>query len=144
MLFRSDMGSFDEEGYLTLRDRSKDLIISGGLNVYPKEIEDVIDGFDGVLESAVVGVPDADFGEAVVAIVVAAPGAEPDPAALRAAARERLAGFKVPKRVHVVDALPRNAMGKVEKAVLRRRFETGDETLAATGSGAGSEAGGAS
>ncbi len=138
-----DVGMFDADGYLHIVGRSKDLIISGGLNVYPKEIEDVIDGLDGVLESAVVGVPDADFGEAVVAIVVAAPGAEPDPAALRAAARERLAGFKVPKRVHVVDALPRNAMGKVEKAVLRRRFETGDETLAATGSGAGSEAGGA-
>jgi malonyl-CoA/methylmalonyl-CoA synthetase len=121
-----DVGTFDADGYLHIVGRSKDLIISGGLNVYPKEIEDVIDGLDGVLESAVVGVPDADFGEAVVAIVVASPGASPEPDVLRAAARERLAGFKVPKRVHVVDALPRNAMGKVEKAVLRRRFETAD------------------
>ena len=132
-----DVGTFDVDGYLHIVGRSKDLIISGGLNVYPKEIEDVIDGLDGVLESAVVGVPDADFGEAVVAIVVASPGASPEPDVLRAAARERLAGFKVPKRVHVVDALPRNAMGKVEKAVLRRRFETGDETTTAMGSAAG-------
>ena len=132
-----DVGMFDTEGYLHIVGRSKDLIISGGLNVYPKEIEDVIDGLDGVLESAVVGVPDVDFGEAVVAIVVAAPGADPEPAALRAAARERLASFKVPKRVHVVDALPRNAMGKVEKAVLRRRFETGDESNPGTASAAG-------
>ncbi len=130
-----DVGMFDADGYLHIVGRSKDLIISGGLNVYPKEIEDVIDGLDGVLESAVVGVPDADFGEAVVAIVVAATGADPEPAALRAAARERLAAFKVPKRVHVVDALPRNAMGKVEKAVLRRRFETGDETGPGPGAG---------
>ena len=121
-----DVGMFDADGYLHIVGRSKDLIISGGLNVYPKEIEDVVDGVDGVLESAVVGVPDADFGEAVVAIVVAEPGSSVDADAVRAAARSRLAAFKVPKRVHVVDALPRNAMGKVEKAVLRRRFETGD------------------
>ncbi len=121
-----DLGTFDADGYLHIVGRSKDLIISGGLNVYPKEIEDVIDGIDGVLETAVVGVPDADFGEAVVAIVVAAPGAELDAASVRAESREHLASFKVPRRVHVVDALPRNAMGKVEKAVLRRQFETGD------------------
>ena len=135
-----DVGTFDADGYLHIVGRSKDLIISGGLNVYPKEIEDVIDGLDGVLESAVVGVPDADFGEAVVAIVVAAPGAEPEPAALRAAARERLASFKVPKRIHLVAALPRNAMGKVEKAVLRRQFEFGP----AIGPAVGSETGDAS
>jgi len=117
-----DVGTFDADGYLHIVGRSKDLIISGGLNVYPKEIEDVIDGVDGVLESAVVGVADADFGEAVVAIVVAEPGAVVDPAVVRSEAREHLASFKVPKRVHVVDALPRNAMGKVEKAVLRREF----------------------
>ncbi len=121
-----DVGMFDSDGYLHIVGRSKDLIICGGLNVYPKEIEDVIDGLEGVVESAVVGVPDADFGEAVIAIVVVAPGAVVDPAALRASARERLASFKVPKRIHLVDSLPRNAMGKVEKAVLRRRFETGD------------------
>jgi malonyl-CoA/methylmalonyl-CoA synthetase len=120
-----DVGRFDGDGYLHIVGRSKDLIISGGLNVYPKEIEDVIDGIDGVLESAVIGVADADFGEAVVAVVVAVSGATIDPARVRAESRERLAGFKVPKRVHVVDALPRNAMGKVEKAVLRRQFEVG-------------------
>jgi malonyl-CoA/methylmalonyl-CoA synthetase len=87
--------------------------------VYPKEIEDVIDAVDGVLESAVIGVADADFGEAVVAIVVAEPGAAVDPVEVRSQARERLAGFKVPKRVIVATELPRNAMGKVQKNLLR-------------------------
>ena len=117
-----DVGMFDTDGYLHIVGRSKDLIISGGLNVYPKEIEQVLDGLDGVLESAVVGIPDADFGEAVVAVVVAREGARLDPAAVRAQARMQLAGFKVPKQVHVASALPRNAMGKVEKAALRRTY----------------------
>jgi malonyl-CoA/methylmalonyl-CoA synthetase len=92
------------------------------LNVYPKEVEDVLDALDGVFESAVIGVPDPDFGEAVVAVVVADDGAALEGAAIRAAAREHLAGYKVPRRVHVVDALPRNTMGKVEKARLRETF----------------------
>ncbi len=117
-----DVGTFDGDGYLHLVGRSKDLIISGGLNVYPKEVESVLDELDGVLESAVIGVPDPDFGEAVVAVVVADGSAAPDPAVLREAARRQLAPFKVPKRVHLVEALPRNAMGKVEKAVLRREY----------------------
>ncbi|MFN8020779.1 MAG: AMP-binding protein [Acidimicrobiales bacterium] len=121
-----DVGTFDTEGYLHLVGRSKDLIITGGLNVYPKEIEDVVDALPGVLESAVIGVPDADFGEAVVAVVVARSGSTVDPSAVRLAAREHLAPFKVPKRVHVVDALPRNAMGKIEKAALRRQFAAPD------------------
>jgi malonyl-CoA/methylmalonyl-CoA synthetase len=121
-----DLGTFDADGYLGIVGRSKDLVISGGLNVYPKEVEDVLDGLDGVLESAVIGVPDADFGEAVVAVLVAEPGAAVDEDTVRAAARGELAAFKVPKRVHVVDALPRNTMGKVEKARLRERFATGD------------------
>ncbi|HEY5874389.1 MAG TPA: hypothetical protein VIT64_03775, partial [Ilumatobacteraceae bacterium] len=121
-----DVGMVDADGYLHLVGRSKDLIISGGLNIYPKEIEDVIDAIDGVEETAVIGVVDADFGEAVVAVVVARPGAALDPDAVRAAARSRLAGFKVPKQVHVVDALPRNAMGKVEKAKLRAAFDPSD------------------
>ena len=121
-----DVGMVDDDGYLHLVGRSKDLIISGGLNIYPKEIEDVVDAIDGVEESAVIGVADADFGEAVVAVVVARPGAALDPDVVRAAARSRLAGFKVPKRVHVVDALPRNAMGKVEKAKLRSAFDPTD------------------
>lgn len=119
-----DVGLFDDDGYLHIVGRSKDLIISGGLNVYPKEVEDVIDSFEGVLESAVIGVADADFGEAVIAVLVAEPSATVDPDAVRTQARERLASFKVPKQVHVVDALPRNAMGKVEKAALRRTFGT--------------------
>jgi malonyl-CoA/methylmalonyl-CoA synthetase len=120
-----DLGHFDADGYLHLVGRSKDLVITGGLNVYPKEVEDVVDGLDGVLESAVIGVPDPDFGEAVVAVVVLQPGASAEPQAIRAASREQLAGFKVPKRVEIVDALPRNAMGKVEKAKLRTQFAPG-------------------
>ena len=117
-----DLGTFDADGYLAIVGRSKDLVISGGLNVYPKEVEDVLDGLAGVLESAVIGVPDSDFGEAVVAVVVPQTGAAVDEAAIRTAARGELAAFKVPKRVHVVDALPRNSMGKVEKARLREQF----------------------
>jgi malonyl-CoA/methylmalonyl-CoA synthetase len=117
-----DVGRIDDDGYLHLVGRSKDLVITGGLNVYPVEVEAVLDELPGVLESAVIGVPDADFGEAVVAVVVPKPGVSLDPVALRSAAREHLAGFKVPKQVHVVEALPRNAMGKVEKAVLRRTY----------------------
>ena len=117
-----DVGMFDDDGYLHIVGRSKDLIISGGLNIYPKEVEDVIDSFEGVLESAVIGIPDADFGEAVVAVLVPLPDATIDGESVRVQARERLAAFKVPKHVHVVDALPRNAMGKVEKAMLRRTY----------------------
>ena len=117
-----DIGAFDDDGYLRIVGRAKDLIITGGLNVYPAEVELAVDAVDGVLESAVIGVPDADFGEAVVAVVVAEPGRTLDGDAVRADVRRRLAGFKAPKRVEVVDALPRNAMGKVEKAVLRTHF----------------------
>jgi malonyl-CoA/methylmalonyl-CoA synthetase len=117
-----DVGQLEDGGYLRLVGRAKDLVITGGLNVYPIEVEETVDAFAGVLESAVIGVPDADFGEAVVAVVVAEPGVQLDPTALREYARRTLAGFKVPKRIHVVDALPRNAMGKVEKAKLRTLF----------------------
>ncbi|MGE0000345.1 MAG: malonyl-CoA synthase, partial [Ilumatobacteraceae bacterium] len=85
-------------------------------------VEDVIDGLDGVLDTAVIGVTDADFGEAVVAVLVPEPGATVDAANVREQARRHLAAFKVPKQVHVVEALPRNAMGKVEKAALRRTY----------------------
>jgi len=120
-----DVGTWDDDGYLHIVGRSKDLIISGGLNVYPKEVEDVIDQLPGVLESAVIGVPDSDFGEAVVAVVVPLADVALDVDLLRAAARARLAPFKVPRRIEVVDALPRNAMGKVEKAALRREYGGG-------------------
>lgn len=110
------------DDYLTIVGRSKDLIISGGYNVYPKEIESFIDELPGVVESAVIGVPHADFGEAVVAVVVRKPGAEIDEAGMIGTLRGRIANFKVPKRVHVVDELPRNTMGKVQTNVLREQF----------------------
>ena len=114
-----DVGKIDLQGYVTIVGRSKDLIISGGYNVYPAEIEGVLNELPGVAESAVVGVPHADFGEAVVAVVVARPGATPAPAVLIDTLKTKIANFKVPKRVFVVDELPRNAMGKVQKNLLR-------------------------
>ena len=117
-----DLGHIDERGYLWIVGRAKDLIITGGYNVYPREIEEAIDAIDGVEESAVIGLPHADFGEGVTAVVVA-PGrpAALDEAALQHALRERLAAYKIPKRVLFVAALPRNAMGKVQKNELRRQ-----------------------
>ena len=118
-----DMGRIDERGYVVIVGRSKDLVITGGYNVYPAEIEGYLNEMGGVAESAVIGVPHADFGEAVVAVLVARPGASPDPLALIAELKGRIANFKVPKRVLVVDALPRNAMGKVQKNVLREQHK---------------------
>ena len=118
-----DVGSISTDGYLTIVGRSKDLIITGGYNVYPKEIELALDELPGVQESAVVGVPHPDFGEAVTAVVVARTGAAPSEGELLAALKTRLANFKLPKRIHVVDELPRNAMGKVQKNVLRERYK---------------------
>ena len=116
-----DIGVFDADGYLTIVGRAKDLIISGGFNVYPKEIEEAIDAHDNVLESAVIGIPNRDFGEAVVAVVVAS--GVLDPELLRQQLKTTLASYKVPKRIVIVDALPRNALGKVEKARLRIEFQ---------------------
>ena len=117
-----DVGRFDADGYLTIVGRSKDLIITGGYNVYPKEIESVLDDLPGVVESAVVGVPHADFGEAVTAVIVCRPDAGLCEQAIVSALKERIANFKVPKRVFFVDDLPRNAMGKVQKNLLREQF----------------------
>lgn len=119
-----DLATIDNDGYVTIVGRSKDLIISGGYNIYPKEIELLIDELEGVIESAVVGVPNADFGEAVVAIVVADPKATVacDPSTIVGSLEGRLARFKLPKRVEFVDELPRNTMGKVQKNVLREQF----------------------
>lgn len=117
-----DVGVFDRDGYLSIVARAKDLIISGGYNVYPREIELVLDAIPGVAESAVIGVPHPDFGEAVTAVVVAQKDARLDPAAVIGAVKNTLANYKVPKAVHFVDDLPRNAMGKVQKALLRERF----------------------
>jgi malonyl-CoA/methylmalonyl-CoA synthetase len=117
-----DVGRVDADGYVSIVGRSKDLIISGGYNVYPKEIESVIDEMSGVLESAVIGVPHADFGEAVVAVVVLREGATLSEAALIDTLKTHIANFKVPKRVHFIAALPRNTMGKVQKNVLREQL----------------------
>ncbi len=114
-----DVAARDTDGFISIIGRNKDLIISGGFNVYPKEVELVVDALPGVAESAVVGVPHPDFGEGVVAVVVAQPGAILDPARIRAETALSLAAFKRPKAVIVVDELPRNALGKVQKAALR-------------------------
>ncbi|WP_298910372.1 malonyl-CoA synthase [uncultured Aliiroseovarius sp.] len=117
-----DLAMIDPDGYVTIVGRGKDLIITGGFNVYPKEIEGVIDELPGVLESAVIGVPHEDFGEGVVAVVVAQDGAVLDETSVKAGVAESLAKFKQPKRVVVVDELPRNTMGKVQKNVMRDTY----------------------
>jgi malonyl-CoA/methylmalonyl-CoA synthetase len=117
-----DVGRIDADGYVTIVGRSKDLVISGGYNVYPAEIEGYINEMPGVAESAVVGVPHADFGEAVVAVVVARQDARIDGAEIVGALKAKIANFKVPKRVFVAAELPRNAMGKVQKNVLREQY----------------------
>jgi malonyl-CoA/methylmalonyl-CoA synthetase len=118
-----DVGRWDANGYLSIVGRSKDLIITGGYNVYPKEIEGWLDEIEGVAESAVFGVPHHDFGEAVTAVVVPRPGHSPDPRALIAEMKTRIASFKVPKAIHVIEQLPRNQMGKVQKNLLRERYK---------------------
>ena len=116
-----DLGRLDADGYLHIVGRNKDLIIAGGYNIYPKEIEEFLDDQPGVLESAVIGVPHPDFGETPVAVLVP-DSAEPDIYSLRAAAEAKLARFKHPRHFEIVPELPRNAMGKVQKAALRQRF----------------------
>jgi malonyl-CoA/methylmalonyl-CoA synthetase len=118
-----DVGKVDEDGVVSIVGRSKDLIISGGYNVYPAEIEGYLNEQPGVAESAVIGVPHPDFGEAVVAVVVAKPGAVLDSAVLIAAMKGKIAAFKVPKRVIIDDELPRNQMGKVQKNLLREQHK---------------------
>jgi malonyl-CoA/methylmalonyl-CoA synthetase len=118
-----DLGKFDSDGYLHIIGRAKDLIISGGLNVYPSEVEAALNALPGVVESAVIGLPHEDFGEAVAAIVVLADGASLDAAPIQNALSKRLAKFKLPKRVIFAAELPRNAMGKVQKNLLREKFE---------------------
>jgi malonyl-CoA/methylmalonyl-CoA synthetase len=115
------MARIDADGYVTIVGRQKDLVITGGFNVYPKEVESMIDDLPGVLESAVIGVPHPDFGEAVVAVVV--PEGEGTSAeAITAALSGQLARFKQPKEIILLDALPRNTMGKVQKKALREEY----------------------
>ena len=117
-----DLGKIDDKGYVHILGRGKDLVISGGFNVYPKEIESEIDAMPGVIEFAVIGVPHADFGEGVTAVLVCNPGADVSEASVLNALDGRLAKFKMPKRVFIVQELPRNAMGKVQKNVLRDSY----------------------
>jgi malonyl-CoA/methylmalonyl-CoA synthetase len=117
-----DVGRMDEGGYIHILGRSKDLIISGGFNVYPREVEDCIDRFDGVQESAVIGMPHPDFGEGVMAVVVARHGADVDADALKRFLRRSLASYKLPKCVAIAKELPRNAMAKVQKDRLREIY----------------------
>ncbi len=118
-----DVGRVDERGYVTIVGRSKDLIISGGYNVYPAEIEGYVNEMPGVAESAVIGVPHPDFGEVGVAVIIAKPGAKVDPERVIADLKARLANFKIPKRCVVVAELPRNTMGKVQKNLLREQYK---------------------
>ena len=118
-----DIATMDDEGRISIVGRDKDMIISGGLNIYPKEIEVEIDNLDGVTESAIIGVPHPDFGESVVAVVVAKTAAPPSQSDIVNSLGGRLARFKLPKRVFFVDELPRNAMGKVQKNILREQHK---------------------
>ncbi|MEL7216279.1 MAG: malonyl-CoA synthase, partial [Pseudomonadota bacterium] len=113
-----DLGQMSPDGYLTIVGRGKDLVISGGFNVYPKEVEDAIDALPGVIENAVVGLPHPDLGEAVTAIVVGSSNED----TIRETLKQHLAAFKRPKRVLFVPELPRNAMGKVQKAAMRQSY----------------------
>ena len=116
------LGRSEDRIYLTLVGRSKDLIITGGYNVYPKEVEGFLNELPGIVESAVIGVPDQDFGEAVVAVIVPKPGAKLDEGEIIRSLKTQIAGFKVPKRIHIVSELPRNTMGKVLKEELKARL----------------------
>ncbi len=120
-----DVGKYDERGYITIVGRSKDLIISGGYNVYPAEIEGYLNDLPGIEESAVIGIPHPDFGEVGVALLIAKKGIVLDPAKIIANMKVNLANFKVPKQCFVINALPRNTMGKVQKNILRAQYAKG-------------------
>jgi acyl-CoA synthetase (AMP-forming)/AMP-acid ligase II len=122
-LHTGDVGRFDDDGYLTLVDRVKDLIIRGGENIYPKEIEDVLYTVPAVLEAAVVGQPDPVFGEQPVAFVTLRSGFDVIPEDLIEHCRQSLARYKVPREVYIEEMLPKNAVGKIAKPELRRRLQ---------------------
>jgi malonyl-CoA/methylmalonyl-CoA synthetase len=119
-----DVGFIDEQGFVSIVGRSKDLYISGGYNVYPAEIEGFMNALPGVAETAIVGVPDPDFGEVGVAVVIAKPGAQVQAAAIVATLKKLLANFKIPKHCELVSEVPRNAMGKVQKNLLRAQYQS--------------------
>ena len=121
--YTGDLGWIDEDGYLFLVGRNKDMIISGGFNIYAREVEDALLRLPEVEDAAVIGLPDPEWGEIVVAAVVARPGTSPTEAAVIDGCREYVAGYKKPKRVHFIDALPRNLAGKVNKAELKQTIE---------------------
>jgi len=124
-LHTGDVGALDGEGYLYLQDRLNDMIVSGGENIYPREIEEVLFEHEGVADAAVIGIPDERFGEAVLAFVVTRPGALVDAEELRCRCRAKIGGFKVPRRIEFLDSLPRNATGKVLRRELREPFWKG-------------------
>jgi acyl-CoA synthetase (AMP-forming)/AMP-acid ligase II len=126
-LHTGDIGIMDERGYLKITDRLKDMFINGGFNAYPAEIESLLGAHPDIGQVAVIGVPDERMGEVGAAFVVAAPGAQPDPAEITAWAKEHMANFKVPRHIRIVDSLPLNASGKVVKPTLRERFEHDNE-----------------
>ncbi|MBL4841169.1 MAG: AMP-binding protein, partial [Thalassospira sp.] len=117
-----DLATIGADGYVTIVGRDKDLIISGGFNVYPKEVEEIIAEYDEVEEVAIFGLPHPDFGEAVAGVIVPAKGAKPDAEAIIKRTQDKLAKFKVPKRIWMLDELPRNTMGKIQKAQLRKDY----------------------
>jgi acyl-CoA synthetase (AMP-forming)/AMP-acid ligase II len=124
-IFTGDAGYVDEDGYAFLRDRIKDMVISGAENIYPVEVEAVLSGHPSILEVAVIGVPDDKFGEALLAVVAVKPDASVTIEELVEFSRGKIAGFKIPRQIKVVDALPRNASGKVLKTVLREPYWVG-------------------
>jgi acyl-CoA synthetase (AMP-forming)/AMP-acid ligase II len=126
-IYTGDAGYLDSEGYLYIHDRVKDMIVSGGENIYPAEVESAMFGHPSIADIAVIGVPDQRWGEAVKALVVLRPGAAPDAAAIMAYTRARLAGYKVPKSIEFLDALPRNPTGKILKRELREKYWKGYE-----------------
>jgi len=119
-----DLGVFNKSHYVSIIGRAKDMIITGGLNVYPKEIETYLNKINGVIESAVIGLPHPDFGEAVTAVIVKNDGAKIQGNDIIAAMKEKLANYKAPKKVVFVKSLPRNAMGKVQKNILRDHYNS--------------------
>jgi long-chain acyl-CoA synthetase len=122
LITSGDVGYLDEDGYLFICDRKRDMVISGGVNIYPAEIEAVLHILPGVLDCAVFGIPDAEFGEALMAVVEPQPGTMLDPAALRQALGHHLANYKVPKQIEVRSGLPREDSGKIFKRRLRDPF----------------------